>query len=67
MEMRWSNDGVSMEEQPIKSEGRNDLGHRGKQPFANMFVYFFLFSKYFWHNSWLFTIFFYIFAVNLHY
>ena len=67
MEMRWSNDGVSMEEQPIKNEGRNDLWHRGKQPFANMFVYFFLFSKYFWHNSWLFTIFFCIFAVNLHY
>ena len=25
MEMRWSNDGVSMEKQPIKNEGRNDL------------------------------------------
>ena len=25
MEMRWSNDGVSIEEQPIKSEDRNDL------------------------------------------
>ena len=36
-----------MEEQPIKNEGRNDLWHRGKQPFANMFVYFSCFQSIF--------------------